>query len=204
MKKNIIIFAACFLLSPWAQAELLAPQVSHRDGNRITTEAVGNFDVEIEAPDNINAYNLLDAIPVGAASTEAIIAAVDKARRTHNPNQSISLSVKLAISKGQEILPYYTSGYVSLVGAYYFWNRAASYGNAIYVYNVYANTVTCFLNVQAGGWYPAVQRNDSWHYYATTYSVHTMYATGKDGRKGCWWQGRSHYNQGNFVLYFFS
>jgi len=202
--KNIIIVTACFLLSPWAQAELLHSVVSQDNGSQVTKQAVNNFDVEITAPSSVDASTLLNAIPVDVNSITKIADAIGNASRVFYPEVAISLSVKAAKSKAEGITPSSTNDYVDLYAARYWWNRATNSGGTIFDYNHYVNTVTCYLNVLDGSWTPGYQNNGAWNYFSPQYGAHTMYATGYDNYKGCWWRGESSYNRGNFVLYFFS
>jgi hypothetical protein len=146
-----------------------------------------------------------DASP--KASTEdafqKIVNAIDKARKTQFRNEPISLIITRT---GANLNPQSTTGRVDLYRAINFWNQSASKGQAIYAYNYYVNTVSCFAHNRYGTWRPAYQNNGYWFYPSLINSgaAGAMQATGYDNRKGCYWQGRASYNKGDFFIYIYN
>lgn len=199
-------------------AEREPPRDSLNTNSTVTThQAFDGFEIEIQAPSKVDPSLLLRDVPTKVAaaangglrtiSTEntfkEVADAVDKVRNTQFRNIPVSLTITRTSTKAKTLS---TSSYVDLYRAVYWWNRYANYGEAIYSYNYYVNTVSCFARNQYGIWRPAYQKSGSWYYPSYIYGggVGAMTATGYDNYKGCYWQGLSNSNKGDFVIYMYN
>lgn len=165
------------------------------------------FKVEIEAPSVEIAQHLLSVIPStieDTADTAAKVSeAINQVRIKNYPDDMVAVDItKLAEKSGNKA----TSSYVDAYRTFYLWNRVVGYNGQVYAYNYNVNTVTCVGRSQSGTWYGQYQSNGAWSNvgYFYTGGMQTMYATGYDNRKGCNWWGKSSYNKGDFIIYFFN
>lgn len=171
-----------------------------------TTKTFKGFKVELSAPASVDAQQLLDAIPedltYSATVFDQVSAAVDKLRVKAYPDAPISLDVTRL---GEKAANKTTSGTVTLYSVVTRWNKVVGYNGQVYAYGYYRNTAVCFARVQSGSWYGQVQYNGSWTNVGYVYSggIQHMYSTGADNYKGCNWWGKSSYNKGDFIIYFF-
>lgn len=201
-----LIFASFGLLvtSPLFGATT-EPELSQEDGLIKTSKTFNGFKVDIDAPISVDAQQLLNAIPGGLSYSQDVLttvsAAVDKVRAKVYPDAEISLEVSRLGDKSART----TSGLVSLYAIRTRWNKVVGYNGQTYAYNYYRNTAVCFARVQSGSWYGQVQYNGAWTNVGYVYAggVQHMYSTGIDNYKGCNWWGKSSYNKGDFIMYFF-
>ena len=194
------------------------PQTSLNTSNSVKTQRVfDGFEIEIEAPSNVDPSVLLRDVPAittaaatgdsPKASTEEsfkkVADAIDKVRSTQFRNVPLSLTITRT---GASVKPQSTYQYVDLYRVFYRWNYTVGYGGTYYAYNYYVNTVSCFARNQYGTWRPAYQSNGSWYYPSYIYGggVGAMTASGYDNYKGCYWQGLSSSNKGDFVIYMYN
>lgn len=182
-----------------------APNTSEETGLVKTTKLFTGFKVELSAPASVDAQQLLDTIPVDLKFSQEVFAkvsdAVDKLRVKFYPEASISLDVnRVGESATKSVV-----GNVNLYAVKTRWNKVVGYNGQTYAYNYYRNTAVCFARVQNGSWYGQVQYNGSWTDVGYVYAggVQHMYSTGYDNYKGCNWWGKSSYNKGDFIMYFF-
>ncbi|HPY39579.1 MAG TPA: hypothetical protein PLM98_03590 [Thiolinea sp.] len=208
--KNLLAklsLASCSLL---AASSLLGAGVESKSSQEAdsikTSKTFNGFKVDISAPTSVDAQQLLGAIPedlnYSANVFDKVSAAVDKVRTKSYPDASIALDVTRL---GEKAASKTTSGYVSLYAVKTRWNKVVNYNGQVYSYNYYRNTAVCFGRVQSGSWYGQVQANGSWTDVGYVYAggVQHMYSTGSDDYKGCNWWGKSSYNKGDFIMYFF-
>lgn len=171
-----------------------------------TTKEFTGFKVELAAPASVDAQQLMNAIPAGLTYSPDVFTkvseAVDKVRTKLYPDASISLDVSRL---GAKTANKTTSGSVTLYSVQTRWNKVVGYNGQAYSYNYYRNTAVCFARVQSGSWYGQVQYNGAWTNVGYVYAggVQHMYSTGTDNYKGCNWWGKSSYNKGDFIMYFF-
>lgn len=212
MKQKSLVVAKAILAGAGllAVGSLMAadsgPRVSSEADLVKTSKTFNGFKVEIAAPASVDPQQLLSAIPAGLTYAEdtltKVSAAVDKVRVKAYPNDPVSLDVSRI---GEKSANKTTSGTVSLYAIKTRWNKVVGFNGQTYAYNFYRNTATCFARVQSGSWYGQVQYNGTWTDVGYVYSggVQHMYSTGADNYKGCNWWGKSSYNKGDFIMYFF-
>lgn len=210
MKKYLLARLALAVGGLLTTSALLAvdttPNMSEETGLVKTTKLFTGFKVELSAPASVDAQQLLDTIPVDLKFSQEVFAkvsdAVDKLRVKLYPEASISLDVSRI---GEKAATRATGGSVTLYTVQTRWNKVVGYNGQAYAYNYYRNTAVCFARVQNGSWYGQVQYNGSWTDVGYVYAggVQHMYSTGYDNYKGCNWWGKSSYNKGDFIMYFF-
>lgn len=209
MKKYLLARLALAVGGLLTTSALLAvdttPNMSEETGLVKTTKLFTGFKVELSAPASVDAQQLLDTIPVDLKFSQEVFAkvsdAVDKLRVKLYPEASISLDVnRVGESATKSVV-----GNVNLYAVKTRWNKVVGYNGQTYAYNYYRNTAVCFARIQNGSWYGQVQYNGSWTDvgYVYTGGVQHMYSTGYDNYKGCNWWGKSSYNKGDFIMYFF-
>lgn len=171
-----------------------------------TTKVFNGFKVELAAPASVDAQQLLSAIPADLKYSQEVFSkvseAVDKLRLKLYPDVAISLDVSRL---GEKTATKATGGSVTLYTVVTRWNQVVGYNGQVYAYNYYRNTAVCFARAQSGSWYGQVQYNGSWTNVGYVYAggLQHMYSTGYDNYKGCNWWGKSTYNKGDFIMYFF-
>lgn len=181
---------------------------SHSTGTDLvkTTKIFDGFKVDLAAPASVDAQQLLNAIPTDMKYSQDVFSkvseSVDRLRLKLYPEASISLDVSRL---GEKAATKSTSSSVNLYTVVTRWNQVVGYNGQVYAYNYYRNTAVCFARVQSGSWYGQVQYNGSWTNvgYVYTGGIQHMYSTGYDNYKGCNWWGKSSYNKGDFIMYFF-
>ncbi|GEM_PF-3336811 len=211
MKKKYLLAKLVLAVSSLlATNTLLAVETTPSNSNDTdlvkTTKVFNGFKVELAAPAAVDAQQLLNAIPADLKYSQEVFGevsdAVDKLRVKLYPDATISLDVS-RLGEGKSAKT--TSGSVTLYTVITRWNYVAGYNGQVYAYNYYRNTAVCFARVQSGSWYGQFQYNGSWTNVGYVYAggVHHMYSTGYDNYKGCNWWGKSSYNKGDFIMYFF-
>ena len=206
LAKSILVCVGLVATNSLFGADATNPQASEDEGLVKITQLFSGFKVELATPAEVNAQQLMDAIPAGLTYSQDVFAkvseAVDKARAKLYPDARISLDISRL---GEKSTNRATSGNVTLYAIRTHWNKVVGYNGQVYAYNYYRNTAVCFARVQSGSWYGQFQYNGSWTNigYVYTGGVQHMYSTGPDNYKGCNWWGKSSYNKGDFIMYFF-
>lgn len=205
LAKVVLASASLFTTSALFGANIESKLSPEADSVK-TSKTFNGFKVEISAPASVDAQYLLSVIPTALTYSEEtfskVSAAVDKVRVKSYPDEPISLDVSRL---GDKSATKATSGVVTLYKVLTRWNVSGSYNTQVYAYNYYRNTTVCFARVTSGSWYGQVQYNGSWTNVGYVYNggVQHMYSTGSDNYKGCNWWGKSSYNKGDFIMYFF-